>query len=472
MFSPDDYTIIAHLMPRLIGAIYFIAFWPFLFQICGLLGQNGILPITHFLHSIKQHLGTKGYRLVPTLFWFNASNRALVGLTLLGLFFSALLVLGIYPSVMLFIVYFLYLSIISVGQDFLSFGWELFLQEVALNVFLLSLTDVPNLMVWLSLNFLLFRFYLQSGAVKLQSRDVSWKNLTAIAYHYESQPIPNLVAWYVHKLPLWFHKFSCLYMYFVELIVPFFLFFNEEFRLIACFFFLSLQFFIWATGNFSYLNYLSTVFSLLLLNNSFFNFFDIATPIATATPLWLDGLLWLLGGALLTLQALRLWDHFFPNRRFRQILDRGSAFHICNRYGIFAIMTTTRYEMVVQGSDDGKNWKEYTFKHKPSELSRRPSRIAPYQPRLDWQAWFLPFRPFSHELWFQSFIGHLLRGTEDVLALIRHNPFPEHPPKYIHTVVYMYSYTSFTEKKESKNWWKRRFVGYYGPVCSLKQEML
>jgi len=468
MFSPEDYTIIANLLPRLLGAIYFIAFWPFLFQIRGLLGENGILPVTLYLSYIKQRLGKRAYYLVPSLFWFNASNRALMGVCALGIVCSLLLVFGIYPSFMLLCVYLLYLSIISVGQDFLSFGWEVFLQEVALNTLLLSLTPMPNLMVWISINFLLFRFYLQSGVVKLQSQDPNWKNLTAVAFHYESQPIPNTVAWYFHKLPMWFHKFSCLFMYFVEIVAPFFLFLTEEIRLVVCFLFLSLQFFIWLTGNFSYLNYVTIVFSLILLNNSFLEYWGMTTPQVFAPPLLLDSFLSVAGASLLTLQVFRLWDHFFPNARFRTILNQVSNLHLANRYGIFAIMTTTRYEMVVQGSDDGKTWKEYTFKHKPSELSRRPRRIAPYQPRIDWQAWFLPFRPFNQEYWFQSFIAHCLRGNKEVLALLRHNPFPDHPPKYINTVVYIYTFTSFAEKKATGNWWNRRFIGFYGPICSLK----
>jgi lipase maturation factor 1 len=469
MFSPIDYTLICSLLPRLLGVIYFFAFGAFLFQIKGLLGTRGILPVSDYLYLLKESYKRKAYYYAPSLFWFSSTNTALMGVVALGTTLSLLLVFGVYPPFLLFLVYLLYLSIISVGQDFLSFGWEVFLQEVTLNALLLSLTPVPNLMVWISINFLLFRFYIQSGAVKFQSGDRNWRNLTAVAYHYQSQPIPNLTAWYVHKLPLWFHKLSCIFMFVVELIVPVLIFFSEEYRLFACACFVLLQFTIWSTGNFSYLNHLTTVFSLILLNNQSLEALGFTPPVIQASPLGLDLLLSLAGTFLLSMQVIRLWDHFFPHTGFRRLLNLFAPLHIANRYGIFAVMTTTRYEIVVEGSDDQMHWKEYLFYHKPTSLTCRPHRISPYQPRIDWQAWFLPFRPFVHETWFQLFLGHLLKGTPDVLTLIAHNPFSDQPPKYIRAVTYVYEFTSFEEKKKSKAWWRRSFVNFYTPTLFLKE---
>src|SRR5262249_17609179 len=125
-------------------------------------------------------------------------------------------------------------------------------------------------------------------------------------------------------------------------------------------------------------------------------------------------------------------------------------------------------EVVVEGSSDGNVWKEYDFYHKPTDMKRRPRRISPYQPRLDWQAWFLPFRPFAHEPWFQNFLSRLLQGSPEVLSLLRYNPFLEKPPEYIRARMYIYSFTSFQEKKETGAWWKRRFVGFYSPTFSIK----
>jgi hypothetical protein len=464
MFDLDSYTVVCQFLPRLLGAIYFFAFGAFLFQIRGLVGQNGISPVATYLQWAKLKFSKKCYYIVPTIFWLNATDAALMAVVASGTLFSVLLMLGIMPTVMLILLFLLYLSIISVGQDFLSFGWEGFLQEVCLNAILISITQVPNLFVWISINLLLFRFFLQSGAVKLQSRDPNWNNLTAVSYHYESQPIPNVVAWYIHKMPMWFHKFSCVFMFIIELVVPFLIFFGKDARIAAFILLFSLQFFIWASGNFSYLNHLTVVLIAILLPNSIWGITLISKP---APPFALELFLSAAGIALILLQLMRLSDHFYPNAMFRKILTPLSAFHIVNRYGIFAVMTTTRYEVVVEGSDDDESWKEYHFFHKPTELNRRPHRISPYQPRIDWQAWFLPFQGYEDEAWFQNFLRHLLLGTPEILSLLRHNPFGATPPKSVRALLYIYTFTSFQEKRKTGLWWKRTLVGSYTPELSL-----
>jgi hypothetical protein len=469
MLSPESYTMSIALFLRLLGVIYFFAFGAFLFQIKGLLGENGILPINLFLDSIKNYYPKKRFFLVPTLFWIHSSDRALMILIIAGTAISILLTLGIVPWLMLLLLYVLYLSIISIGQEFLSFGWEGFLLEVTANAFLASLTPVPNLFVWISLNFLLFRFHFQSGIVKLQSHDPNWRNLTAVAYHYNTQPLPVALAWTMYKLPLSFQKFSCLVMFIIELIVPFGMFGSEYVRLGVFFAFFFLQYNIWISGNYSFLNHLTAVFSLILISNTFFlNIVNKPSEVIYSSPLWLEIVLSIAGGFFLILQLIRFWDSFFPSRWGYKLLLPFSYVHLANRYGIFAIMTSKRYEIIIEGSQDGISWQEYGFWYKPSEVSRRPRRISPYQPRIDWQAWFLPFSDYESQRWFKSFLFHLLKGTPEVLALLRHNPFPHQPPKYIKSVVYDYEWSSAKEKKENGNWWRRTFIGNYSPVLMLR----
>lgn len=348
MFSPENYTIAAALLPRLLGFIYFFAFGAFLFQIRGLLGHNGILPIDTFLKLVKKRYSWRCFRLIPTLFWINSSNAALMGVVIAGTAISIALMLGFYPALCLFLSYCLYISIVSAGQDFLSFGWEGFFLEITVNAFFLSLTTPPNPLVWISINLLLFRFFFQGGAVKLQSRDPNWENLTALAYHYQSQPIPNMVAWYMHKLPLWFHKLSTELMFIVELIVPFFIFGPDLLRLLAFAAFIFLLVGIWATGNFSYLNHLSTVFCIILVSNTYLAHW-FAVPHASDAGLALNLLCTVAGATLLTLQLLQLCNHFLYNPVIAKWLQFVSPFHIANRYGIFAVMTTTRNEVVFEG---------------------------------------------------------------------------------------------------------------------------
>ena len=463
MFTSHDYIISSGLFLQLLGLIFFFAFGAFFFQIRGLIGEKGILPISHYLALITRFFGKKRFYTVPSIFWFKSTDWMLLVIPVIGTLLSLLLLLNIYPWIVLPFIFILYLSIVTVGQEFLSFGWESFLLEITFNAIFLSMTSIPNPLVWISLYLLLFRFHFQGGIVKLLSGDVNWRNLTAVGFHYQSQPIPNTIAWYAHKLPQSIQKISTAFMFFVELIVPFGIFLNsQEINLFvfACFF--GLQFLIWLTGNFSFLNHLTAIFSIILISDFYFEKFGMSTPQVSPTPLFLEVFLTIIGGILVFLQIISIWNHLFkPNPLFKRILNWLQPFHIVNRYGIFAVMTTKRYEIVIEGSDDGVDWKEYLFYYKPSEVNRRPRRISPYQPRLDWQVWFLPFNPHEPERWFINFVFRLLKGSKPVLALLRHNPFPEKPPKCIRVQFYDYEFTSFKEKTETGNWWRRTFVMEY-----------
>lgn len=467
--NASHYVIAAELLPRLLGVIYFFVFGAFIFQMKGLFGKEGIQPISVYLEYIKARLRKNRFYHFPTLFWINSSDKALVALVVAGTILSALLALNICPPLMLFLLYFLHLSVLAAGQDFLSFGWEMFMLEIVCNTFFLSLTPSPNPFVWISLNLLLFRFNFQAGASKLRSYDANWRNLTAIWYHYQSQPLPNTQAWYVYKLPLWFHKATTAYMFFLELAVPFLIFGTDDIRFAACVLLVGLQLGIWFTGNFSYLNHLSTVLCIILVSDAWWNTL-LGWSVIQPEPanIFLDVFVSSVGATLIFLQVISLWNYYMPNATFHKILDWTYPFHIVNRYGIFAVMTTKRYEIVVEGSDDGDTWHEYLFRYKPSELTRRPRRISPYQPQLDWQAWFLPFTEYHSEPWFQNFLVRLLQGSPHVLNLLRHNPFPNKPPAYIRAIAYDYEFTSAAEKKATGAWWKRTYVGVYSPTLSLR----
>jgi lipase maturation factor 1 len=464
MYDPAHSNIVIHYFPQLLGIVYFFLFWPFLFQMKGLFGKNGILPINIYLSSIGYRLGKKACYYIPSLFWFNSSDSAIMALPIIGTIVSILLILGIYPVILLPVLLILHLSIISAGQEFLSFGWEGFLMEIGLYTFLLILAPSPNLVVWWALNLLLFRFHFEGGISKLLSRDVNWRNLTALDYHYFTQPLPNTQAFFFHKLPMWFQKFSCLLMFIIEIIVPFAIFGTEEMRLGAFCALFGLQFFIWLTGNFSYLNHMTAIFCAILISDAYLRPLIGDVPAPSPTPWPVVMLMTTLGVIFVAGQILRIWTHFSYIPAVNNLLRLLSPFRIVNRYGIFAVMTTKRYEVTIEGSDDGENWKEYAFKWKPSEPSRRPRRVSPYQPRLDWQVWFLPFTMFEAEPWFKQFLYRLLQGSPEVLKLLRHNPFPDSPPEYIRAVLYDYEYTSWKEWRKTGNWWRREFSGPYSPT--------
>lgn len=469
LFNADAYSESIRLFLHLLGAIYFFSFGALFFQIKGLLGQKGILPVQNYLRFLKFRLQNKRFYHIPTIFWLGADDAILQGVCAFGAMLGLILLFGVSPPLILPILIILHLSILSVGQDFLSFGWEGFLLEISYNAFFISLTEKPNVFLWISLNLLIFRFHFEAGTSKLESRDPNWRNLTAIKFHYQSQPLPNTLAWYVYKLPMTFHKFSAFFMFFSELVIPFFaLFGTEEMRLASFILLFGLQFMIWVTGNFSYLNHVTSVLLILLISNSYLEVLFGPAPSLPESSYLLNAFLSLVGICFIALQLMAFWNHYLPTLTTRRWLSKIYHLHVANRYGIFAIMTTTRYEIVLEGSYDQIEWKEYYFVAKPSEISRRPRRISPYQPRLDWQAWFLPFAPFEEQDWLKNLFYCLLVNSPHVVELFRHNSFKEKPPKFVQAKIYIYEFTSFEEKRKTGNWWKRELIGNYSPIYELK----
>jgi hypothetical protein len=139
-------------------------------------------------------------------------------------------------------------------------------------------------------------------------------------------------------------------------------------------------------------------------------------------------------------------------------------------YGLFAIMTTSRPEIILEGSDDASTWKPYEFRWKPGDVMRRPRFVAPHQPRLDWQMWFAALGSYEQQPWFVPFCARLLEGEPSVTALLARNPFPQAPPRYLRAVVYDYRFTDAAERRATGAWWKREMKGLYVPV--LRREML
>jgi hypothetical protein len=144
-----------------------------------------------------------------------------------------------------------------------------------------------------------------------------------------------------------------------------------------------------------------------------------------------------------------------------------APFRSVNSYGLFAVMTTSRPEIIVEGSTDGITWLPYEFAHKPGNVARRPDFVAPYQPRLDWQMWFAALGRREDNPWFTNFCVRLLEGSPSVLALLAQNPFPDHPPRYVRAVVYDYRFTTVAERRATGSWWTRTSVGDYLSPISL-----
>lgn len=273
---------------RWMALIYLVAFWSLAAQIIGLVGSHGVLPAGDFLHFIFQDAGSRRFWVAPTLCWLNHSDAFLLFLSWGGVVLSILLLIGVMPVLMAFLLWFFYLSLTVVGQDFLAFQWDNLLLEAGFLLIFLApypwlIQKKPSvrpsvIIIWL-LRWLLFRLMFESGLVKLLSGDLNWSHLTALTYHYWTQPLPNVVSWYANQLPLWFQKFSCAVMFVIELFIPFFIFCGRWPRLIAFFGISGLQLLIILTGNFCFFNLLAIALCLTLLEDEHYKKFISILPI-------------------------------------------------------------------------------------------------------------------------------------------------------------------------------------------------
>lgn len=451
---------------RLLAAIYFIAFASLGVQVAGLIGDRGILPASQFLAGMSRVLGARAYWDAPAVFWIASGTRTLeiacwIGAAISVVLFSALLA-GYLERTALIILYVLYLSLCTVGQDFLSFQWDSLLLEVG---FLAIFLGNSKLVVWL-FRWLLFRLTFLSGAVKLTSQDPVWRNLTALAYHYLTQPLPTPLAWYMYQLPLGFQKFSTAFVLAIELFVPFLFFAPRPWRFWGARLSLFLQVMIFLTGNYTFFNLLAMALCLFLLDDRALarlhvrmRNVSINKTAAVAAAM-----------VLLFLSGSEVWDTFFSTSLEEQnaLVRLAAPFQIANTYGLFATMTTTRPEIIVEGSNDGATWVPYVFPYKPGALNQPPHWVEPYQPRLDWQMWFAALTNFRSSPWFVNFMVRLLQGSPAVTGLLAKNPFPNAPPKYVRAELFDYRFTDFAQRRATGNWWTRTPHGLYFPAISLE----
>jgi lipase maturation factor 1 len=495
---------------RVLGLIYLIAFVSLWVQVDGLVGNNGMSPVSRFLPAVGQQLGSEAYFLLPTLCWFDSSNAFLHFLCGGGVVLSLLLVLGIAPALSLVVLFIFYLSLTIAGQVFLNFQWDVLLLEAGfLAIFLAPWRLWPRELSWWAgsaasptaspvsraglflLKLLLFKLMLMSGVVKLTSGDDSWgwlnhsfhwSALTALDYHYWSQPLPTVFAWWADKSPEWFKHFSVAFCLAVEIIAPFFIWAPRRPRLIAAGLMIFLQLVIALTGNYCFFNLLTIALCLLLIDDSvvaslcrgIFRYgvqdtaaqrhgYNQLSPYAAVAVIVVT----------LPINAWLIFSAFKPQSRppgwLTRFYEQLEPFRIVNGYGLFRVMTKDRCEIVVEGSADGVKWTPYEFKWKPGDVKRVPAWCAPHQPRLDWQMWFAALETPEQNPWLLGLVVRLLQGSRDVTGLLARNPFPDQPPHYIRAMFYRYRFTTSEERRQTGAWWKRQELREYLPTISVDQ---
>ncbi len=488
---PPTYLAARRWFLRALGVIFLIAFVSLWVQVDGLIGSGGITPAAQFLPAVRAQIGDRAFSVLPTLCWLNSSDAFLHFLCGGGVVLSLLLIFGIAPALSLAGLVVFYLSLAVAGQTFLSFQWDILLIETGfLSVFLApwrlwwtKANDPPvSRAAMFLLKFLLFKLMLMSGVVKLTSYQLvsdptedTWWNLTALDYHYWSQPLPTVFAWFADKSPEWFKHFSVAFCLFVEIIVPFFIWAPRRLRLIACALLIFLQVMIGATGNYNFFNLLTIALCLLLIDDSVCSDREASKVTDRRYRIW-DRLSIYAAIVVivvtLPINARLIYSAFEPEDEWSAFFGRmrayGETCRIVNGYGLFRVMTKDRKEIVIEGSGDGIDWKPYEFKWKPGDVMRAPGWCQPHQPRLDWQMWFAALGSYRQNPWFVQTVIALLQGKPEVVALFERNPFPETPPRYVRATFYQYWFTSAEEHGQTGAWWKRQKLGEYLPSISLE----
>ncbi len=492
--STTTYTFAAWIFLRIVGLAYFSAFASLGTQVQGLLGTTGILPVARLADIVARMEGISRFLIFPSVYWLHPGDQMLQFICWVGALCGLFAAAGVLAAPALFFCWVLWLSLVVIGQDFLSFQWDILLLETGfLSMFLapwrlleppwrnkekmVPMTPPPVVLIWL-VRWLLFRLMFESGVVKLSSGDPTWASLTALNYHYLTQPLPTPLSWVLAKLPEFLQKFSCGGVFLIELVLPFFIVMGRRMRLVAAAGFFLLQVLIAAAGNYAYFNLLTVALACVLVDDRAWEkvlrgplrtwFRNLPTEIASPRMAKVRGAISILIAFVIGVLSL---TGLCPAALIPSFIEAAaeplSRFYLCNTYGLFAVMTTTRDEIIIEGSADGKNWLPYEFKFKPGDLQAPPCIIAPMQPRLDWQMWFAALAPLDRSPWFAHFMVRLFQGSPEVLALLKSNPFPNQPPKFLRAQLYRYDFSDSNELFGQGQWWRRQYLDRFAPEIGI-----
>jgi len=467
--EPGSYWLVRFLFQRGLALIYLLAFLVAATQFRPLAGEDGLLPTAEYVEGTT-------FRQRPSLFYLFPSDRAIsvaawtgVGLSAVALFAGPYWIPTPYAvpvSMLLWLILWgLYQSFVNAGRVFYGYGWESMLLETGfLAVFLgAGPSQPPVVVIWL-LKWLLFRNMFGAGLIKIRGDDC-WRDLTCLDYHYETQPIPNPLSWFAHRLPDRFHRLETLGNHVVELAVPFLYFAPQPFAAAAGVATIGFQGWLMLTGNFAFLNALTIVQSVALFSDGVLTaVVPITAPATTVTPAWLSAASILLAILVAALSIQPTANMLSRSQVMNTVFD---PLKLVNTYGAFGSVTTDRFQLIVEGTREPNpteaDWQAYEFKGQPVRTDERPSQWAPYHLRLDWQLWFAAMRPQPgpRQRWFKSFLAALFENDAATLSLLDSNPFPDEPPEQLRVLRYRYRFTTREERAETGDWWRRERVGTY-----------
>jgi len=465
---------------RLLGLVYVAAFGSLALQLDPLLGSRGLLPIAQLLAFDHARLGSEVYWRVPTLFWLGASDAALHVACYAGLALAVAMLLGATNALLALALWALYLSFVHVGQIFYGYGWETQLLETGfLAAFLCPIRSIrplpssaaPRIVIWL-LRWLIFRVMLGAALIKLRN-DACWRDLTCLDYHLETQPNPNPLSWFFHHAPHVTHSLGVLLNHFVELVVPWFAVAPRRWRHAAGALLVGFQGFLIASGNLSFLNWLTIVPALAYFDDTawvrFFGAERRAAVLARLSALRPSRLQTRASQGLAVVVGLLSVGPVLNLASCDQDMNRSfDPLDLVNTYGAFGNVDRQRHEIVLEGTRDAvpdasARWEEYELPCMPGDPRRRPCLVSPYHYRLDWQMWFAGNdaargEAIEDEPWLVHLVWQILQGEPGPRRLLARDPFPDGPPRWIRAGLWRYR---FSATRDGGAWWERRRVGEY-----------
>jgi hypothetical protein len=464
---PRGYVLTRWLILRLLGVVYLFAFLGIVWQGLPLLGEHGLTPAGAYVERLRD--AGLAFQDVPSVFLLDPSDAALLGWAIVGVALSAALLLGYANLPSLAVLWLIYGSYERIGQLWWGFGWEIQLLETTVVAACLVHPWDPRplrapapprtaivLMRWLA-----FRIMLGAGLIKLRG-DPCWTALTCLDAHFETQPIPNPLSPLFHHLPHAVHAAGVVFNHIVEVGLPWFAFGPRRLRLVAALGMLGFQLVLILSGNLAFLNWLTVVPVIALLDDDFVvrcvprRWRDRLRATSTAPRPPRLGHRIFVGciAALVAYKSIPVVENLAARHHHQAMNQSYDRLALVNTYGAFGSVGMERYELVIEGTRDADpttaRWSAYELPCKPGALDRRPCVLGPYHRRLDWLIWFAAMydRP---QPWVLHLVWKLLDGDRGIRELLAGDPFGGDAPRFVRIQRFRYH----LEPYSSPTWWTR-----------------
>jgi len=405
-----------------------------------------------------------------------------------------------------------YLSIVNLQAPFtFSYGWEWLTCEIGFLVIFLSPLCARGLASWtpppqlvlLLFRWCAFRLLLGAGMSKVgRNSSKCWRELTCTTTHYYTQPIPNMLSWYFHHLPIDVHRIEVALTFVEQLVLPFLMLAPVRcLRLFAAIAEMGFQFMIVATGNYAWINFIGALPCLSMLDDSFLSscmFWCSQSaqeavrqaakasepsrmPVRWRLPMGMYRAVRAIAhialfGVMVRKSVDPLKELFGPAPWINNyddwfLMNSQGVFGFINQHRVQVVLKYTHERLPSDGAAlDAVKWHYLDFKRIPGDPERFPHLMSPYHYRLDWETWIritarmenplkrnAPAQLYHSNMpeFLRVLIDKILNGDDDAAGLMgtpRRELFKDGRPPTAISVDFA-SYT-FTKDPTDRAWWR------------------